>query len=117
MGTDNEFRTFSYEVLAGPDDLLVEVRESGCVFVFDYAKVYWNSKLGNEHERLVDMFKPGEVVADVMGGIGPFAIPAGKKGVFVWANDKNPESYKYLAKNVQRNKVSSPEVRRRESWV
>lgn len=51
-------------------------------------------------------FKPGEVVADVMAGIGPFAVPAGKKGVFVWANDKNPESYRYLEEAVKRNKVS-----------
>jgi tRNA G37 N-methylase Trm5 len=41
-----------------------------------------------------------------MAGIGPFAVPAGKKGVFVWANDKNPESYKYLDIAIQRNKVS-----------
>lgn len=105
VGTQNEFRTFSYEVLAGPDDMLVEVSEAGCVFNFDYSKVYWNSKLSGEHERICAMFKPGEVVADVMAGIGPFAAPAGKKGVFVWANDKNPESYKYLTDIVKRNKV------------
>ncbi|KAG8421706.1 tRNA(m(1)G37)methyltransferase [Metarhizium acridum] len=106
VGTQNEFRTFSYEVLAGPDDMLVEVSEAGCVFNFDYSKVYWNSKLSGEHERICAMFKPGEVVADVMAGIGPFAAPAGKKGVFVWANDKNPESYKYLTEIVKRNKVT-----------
>ncbi|KAF4122629.1 tRNA (guanine37-N1)-methyltransferase [Geosmithia morbida] len=106
VGTENEFRTFSYEVLAGPDDMVVEVRESNCSFVFDYSKVYWNSKLSNEHDRLASLFQPGEVVADVMAGIGPFAVPAGKRGVFVWANDKNPESYRYLNKAVQRNKVS-----------
>lgn len=106
VGTANEFRTFNYEVLAGPDDLVVEVTEADCVFKFDYSKVYWNSKLSNEHQRLIDIFKPGEVVADVMAGIGPFAVPAGKKGVFVWANDKNPESFKYLETAIARNKVS-----------
>lgn len=108
VGADNEFRTFKYELLAGPEDLLVDVSECGCSFKFDYAKVYWNSKLSGEHERLVALFKPGEVVADVMAGIGPFAVPAGKKGVFVWANDKNPESYKYLETAIERNKASSP---------
>ncbi|OAQ63350.1 Met-10 protein [Pochonia chlamydosporia 170] len=106
VGTENEFRTFSYEVLAGPDDLLVEVSEAGCSFKFDYSKVYWNTKLSFEHHRLCAMFQPGEVVADVMAGIGPFAAPAGKKGVFVWANDKNPESYKYLSEIIKRNKVT-----------
>jgi hypothetical protein len=28
----------------------------------------------------VSSFKPGEVVADIMAGIGPFAVPAGKHG-------------------------------------
>ena len=105
MGEESEFRTFSYEVLAGPDDLLVEQIESGCTFKFDYAKVYWNSKLGHEHERLINLFKPGEVVVDVMAGVGPFAVPAGKKGVFVWANDKNPESFRWMKEAIDRNKV------------
>ncbi|KYK56031.1 tRNA methyltransferase Trm5 [Drechmeria coniospora] len=100
VGTESEFRTFAYEVLAGADDMLVEVNEAGCVFQFDYSKVYWNTKLGTEHQRITGLFKAGEVVVDVMAGIGPFAAPAGKKGVFVWANDKNPESYKYLSEVV-----------------
>lgn len=106
VGTENEFRTFAYEVLAGPDDMMVEVSEAGCVFRFDYSKVYWNSKLGNEHHRIATLFKPGEVVVDVMAGIGPFAVPAGKRGVFVLANDKNPESYNYLEEAIRRNKVT-----------
>jgi tRNA (guanine37-N1)-methyltransferase len=105
VGTESEFRTFEYEVLAGPDDLNVEIMEGGCVFKFDYAKVYWNSKLETEHRRLINLFQPGEVVCDVMAGIGPFAVPAGKKGVFVWANDMNPESYHYLNEAIRANKV------------
>lgn len=107
VGNESEFRTFGYEVLAGPDDMNVEVSENGCVFKFDYSKVYWNSKLEKEHTRLIRLFQPGEVVCDVMAGIGPFAVPAAKRGVFVWANDYNPESYKYLQDAITRNKVSS----------
>lgn len=105
VGASNEFRTFSYECLAGPDDLNVEIKHLGCVFDFDYGKVYFNSKLNTEHERVVGLFREGEVVVDVMAGIGPFAVPAGKGGVFVWANDKNPESFGYMEKAVRRNKV------------
>ena len=105
VGSDSAFRTFGYEVLAGTPDLDVEVRENGCIFSFNYAKVYWNSKLESEHTRLVNLFRPGEVVVDVMAGIGPFAVPAGKKGVFVWANDMNPESFHCLEASVARNKV------------
>nr|XP_036585220.1 tRNA methyltransferase trm5 [Colletotrichum truncatum]KAF6795117.1 tRNA methyltransferase trm5 [Colletotrichum truncatum] len=106
VGNESEFRTFAYEVLCGPDDMNVELKENDCVFQFDYSKVYWNSKLEPEHTRLIKMFQPGEVVADVMAGIGPFAVPAAKKGVFVFANDMNPESFKYLNVSVEKNKVS-----------
>lgn len=108
VGAENEFRTFPFELLAGLDDLKVELIENRCVFRFDYATVYWNSKLEKEHTRLMGIFKPGEVVCDVMAGIGPFAVPAGKRGVFVWANDYNPESYKYLQEAISKNKASPP---------
>jgi tRNA (guanine37-N1)-methyltransferase len=107
VGAHSEFRTFSYEVLAGPDNMDVEISEGNCTFRFDYSKVYWNSRLQTEHKRLVDSFNPGEVVCDVMAGVGPFAVPAGKKGVFVWANDLNPESYASMKDAITRNKVNS----------
>lgn len=108
VGAEDVYRTFQYEVLAGPDDMDVEITEGGCTFAFNYAKVYWNSRLETEHRRLVQLFKPAEVLCDVMAGIGPFAVPAGKKGVFVWANDMNPESFKYLETAIQKNKVGLP---------
>ncbi len=83
----------------------VEVHEGDCVLRFNWAKVYWNSRLQTEHARLVDLFKEGEAVCDVMAGVGPFALPAGKKGVFVYANDLNPASYEALSENIRRNKV------------
>lgn len=106
VGEENEYRTFRYEVLVGPDDLHVTLSEENCIFKFDYSRVYWNSRLNTEHRRLVNSFKAGEAVCDVMAGIGPFAVPAGKKGVFVWANDLNPDSYTSLADAIKRNKVT-----------
>ncbi|KIW07639.1 hypothetical protein, variant [Verruconis gallopava] len=106
VGAENPFRTFPYEVLAGPNDLNVEVKEEDCLFRFDYAKVYWNPRLHSEHKRLVSLFSEGEAVCDVMAGVGPFAVPAGRKRVFVWANDLNPDSYASLEDAIKRNKVS-----------
>lgn len=40
-----------------------------------------------------------------MAGVGPFAVPAGRKRVFVWANDLNPDSFASLEDAVKRNKV------------
>src|SRR4051812_8128536 len=56
VGDESEYRTFRYEVLAGPDDMAVTAREQGCTFRFNYARVYWNSRLNTEHERLVAQF-------------------------------------------------------------
>lgn len=103
----NPFRTFPYEVLEGEDNLDVVVHEQNCSFAFNYGRVYWNPRLGTEHTRLVDLFKPGEAVCDVMAGVGPFAIPAAKKGCFVAANDLNPESFAGLTSARRRNKVES----------
>ena len=45
------------------------------------------------------------ISVDVFAGVGPFAIPAAAKGCKVYANDLNPESFKYLNQNVSINKV------------
>ena len=105
VGEENEYRTFKYEVLAGNGDMNVEVREEDCTFCFDYSKVYWNPRLNTEHRRLVEKFHEGDAVCDVMAGIGPFAVPAGKRHIFMKANDLNPDSYGSLLDAVRRNKV------------
>lgn len=71
----------------------------------DFSKVYWNPRLSTEHGRIVELLKPGDVLFDVFAGIGPFAIPAAKKKCQVFANDLNPESYKWLLHNCKLNKV------------
>lgn len=105
IGAENEYRTFDYEVLAGSGDMNVVVDDQDCDFRFDYSKVYWNSRLNTEHTRLNQKFNEGEAVCDVMAGVGPFAIPAGKKRIFVWANDLNPHGYESMVSGIQRNKV------------
>lgn len=103
---ENEFRFFPMEVLAGKPDYEVEVSEEGCKFRFDFSKVYWNSRLQAEHARLVETFKREDVIADGFAGVGPFAIPAARKGCLgVYANDLNPASASALRDNSVLNKV------------
>lgn len=102
---DSTFRHFQLEVIAGEQDTLVEVIESGCRFRFDYARVYWNSRLQAEHGRLVEDFSAGAIVCDMFAGVGPFALPAARRGCRVYANDLNPTSVEWLTKNAERNGV------------
>ena len=83
-----------------------EVCESGCRFKFDYGKVYWNSRLQGEHARLLQKLSPEDVLCDMFAGVGPFAVPAAKKGLTVYGNDLNPDSYKAMLANAKLNKVS-----------
>ena len=104
---DHTFRFFRMEVLAGLNDTMAQLKESNCQFRFDFSKVYWNSRLHSEHERIIRFFKPGDLVCDVFAGIGPFAIPAAKNSsCIVFANDLNPHSFEYLKENIEMNKVT-----------
>lgn len=109
---DTEFRTFPMEVVAGEDDTRVLVRETGAAFAFDFRAVYWNSRLGHEHERIARTLPRGAVVADMFCGVGPFAIPLalpparGGAACTVHANDLNPASYEALVENVAYNGVA-----------
>ena len=104
---ENTYRNFQIELLCGEPDYQVQVKENGIAFEFDFSSVYWNPRLSSEHERLVKMLKPNDVFYDVFAGVGPFSVPAGKKKIQVLANDLNPESHKWLAHNVKKNKVSN----------
>nr|BAD20131.1 putative met-10+ protein [Oryza sativa Japonica Group] len=101
----NEFRVPQFEILAGKNDMVTEVKQYGATFKLDYGLVYWNSRLEHEHIRLVSLFKKGDVICDMFAGIGPFSIPAAQKGCIVYANDLNPDSVRYLRTNAQINKV------------
>lgn len=120
IGTiDTLFRTFGMEVIAGNQDegwSHVTVKEEGCRFQMDFRLVYWNSRLGGEHRRLTNIIATDSkknayplIVADLMAGIGPFAIPLSSKeyNIHVHANDLNPDSFKYLVENSKANKCQN----------
>ncbi|WVQ96073.1 hypothetical protein IAU59_003173 [Kwoniella sp. CBS 9459] len=100
-----QYRYFDMEVIAGDKDYITTLNESSCSFTFDFSRVYWNSRLHNEHERLISLFPPNSLVADVMAGVGPFAVPAAKRGSYVLGNDLNPESVKWMRENRVKNHV------------
>ncbi|KAH8868979.1 hypothetical protein KSF78_0004181 [Schistosoma japonicum] len=117
---ESAYRTFEMELLAGVPDYVTSIRENNVTFQLDISKVYWNSRLGTEHTRVVKSLRPSlpvdspsltprpipgdrVVVYDVFAGVGPFSIPAGRAGCHVLANDLNPDSFIWLKKNITQN--------------
>ncbi|KAG1950378.1 tRNA (guanine(37)-N1)-methyltransferase isoform X2 [Pimephales promelas] len=102
---DSTYRNFQMEVLAGESNMVAKVRENGVFYEFDFSRVYWNPRLSTEHERIVALLQRGDTVVDVFAGVGPFAIPAARRGSEVLANDLNPDSFRWLQHNAKLNKV------------
>lgn len=88
-------------------NFLFQVKENGVAYEFDFSRVYWNPRLSTEHERVVQLVKRGDTMFDVFAGVGPFTIPAARRGANIFANDLNPESYRWLQHNCKLNKVES----------
>lgn len=98
--------TLAHAPGSSPNDTIVTVHHAKCAFKFDFSKVYWNPRLDTEHCRIIERLRPGsDVLYDVFAGVGPFAIPCGKRKNQVLANDLNPECYKWIRENVQSNRV------------
>lgn len=107
-----EYRTFALDLMAGEADYLTQVKENGVVFHLDFSQVYWNSRLGTEHSRIIEEIKGLSkisttspiIIYDIFAGVGPFSIPLARNGnCQVLANDLNPASYQFLRENVARN--------------
>ena len=92
--------------MAGEKTYLAKVKEQGVSFEFDFEKVYWCSRLQQERDRLLAVMKARECLADIFCGVGPLAVRAAKKGLFVIANDLNPYCHEYLVANCKANGVS-----------
>ena len=106
IGTLNTpFRTFSMEVLAGDHDFAATVKEGGLSITVPFDRVYWNSRLSGERERLLARFNSGDIVFDLFAGVGALACLAAKKGCIVYANDLNPDATKAMAANAVKNKI------------
>ncbi|CAB4277641.1 unnamed protein product [Prunus armeniaca] len=102
---DNDYRTMQLEVLSGNHSLVTTVVENGLRFQVDLAKVYWNSRLATERQRLLNSFTRSDVVCDVFSGVGPIAMSAARIVKRVYANDLNPHAIEYLERNSVLNKL------------
>ncbi|MEM0382588.1 MAG: hypothetical protein QW059_07450 [Nitrososphaerota archaeon] len=107
-GVEGEYRRPRVEVLWGVAPQSIVYREYGVEFELDPRSLMFS--LGNKFERLriAAMARSWEVIVDMFAGVGQFSIPiayhaAPKK---IHAIEKNPEAYRFLLRNIERNRVS-----------
>ena len=102
-----EFRQPTVETIAGgPTE--TELLEHGIRYRLDAARIMFSAGNREERRRVGRLVRPGETVADLFAGIGYFTLPAAVTGRArrVIACELNPNSYRYLLENVQRNGVA-----------
>ena len=102
-----ELRIPTMNVLLGSETRTVH-KENGILYELDARTILFSS--GNVDERIrMGRLGPleGETVVDMFCGIGYFTLPLAvySRPKCIYSCEKNPESYSYLIKNIERNKV------------
>ena len=100
-----ETRVRDWDVLAGDGTEAVH-REYGCEFLVDIAEVYFSPRLATERHRVVEQVSADDRAFDMFAGVGPFVVPAAKRGATCVAVDINPDAIRYLRENARRNGVT-----------
>jgi tRNA (guanine37-N1)-methyltransferase len=97
-------RVAGFEVLAGEGTVTMH-REFGFSYRLDVAKVFFNSRLSYERNRVASKVQPGERVLVPFCGVGPFVVPLAARGATVFALESSPEACRWLAENIGLNRV------------
>lgn len=101
---EGERRVASFEVLAGGETVTLH-KEYGFTYRLDVGKVFFNSRLGYERQRIAALVNAGELVLVPFCGVGPFAVPMAARGARVVALEKSREACRWLEENARRNNV------------
>ncbi|AGN00295.1 hypothetical protein L593_01710 [Salinarchaeum sp. Harcht-Bsk1] len=102
---EGELRVREWEVLHGDTTETVH-REYGSEYLVDLAEVFFSPRLATERHRVTEQVEADEHVFDMFAGVGPFVIPAAKRGATAVGVDKNPVAIEYLRENAERNSVA-----------
>ncbi|NHN41071.1 class I SAM-dependent methyltransferase family protein [Halorubellus sp. JP-L1] len=100
-----ELRVREWDVLVGESTETTH-REYGCEYRLDLAEVYFSPRLATERHRVSSQVEAGECVFDMFAGVGPFVIPAAKRGATAVGVDLNPIAVRYMRENADRNGVA-----------
>jgi tRNA (guanine37-N1)-methyltransferase len=104
-----DYRTLPLQVIAGVDRLTTVHRENGIVLQLDLAQVYFSVRSAHERARIAALVKPGERVAVLCSGIGPFPLIIGRhsKAQEVIGIEYNPVAHDYALRNLKANRTIS----------
>ena len=103
--TVDTYRLPVLRLLWGDDTREILVKEHGLKMKVLLGEVYFNPRLAEEHYRVSQLVRDGEIVVDAFSGIGGFALQiALRKVSLVVANDLNPTAYELLVENTLLNK-------------
>lgn len=102
-----EYRTLPLQVIAGEERLTTIHRENGVLLHLDLAQVYFSVRLAHERARIAAQVQPGEHVAVLCSGIGPFPLVIGRhsKAREVVGIEKNPVAHAYALRNLRANRT------------
>jgi tRNA wybutosine-synthesizing protein 2 len=105
-GVSGELRTPEMRLLWGEPGESVKT-ENGIHYCYDVTKVMFASGNLEERRRMETLDCRGETVVDLFCGIGYFTLPLAKFACArrVFACEKNPDSYRFLVKNIALNDV------------
>jgi tRNA (guanine37-N1)-methyltransferase len=116
-----KYRTYDFDILAGPSKLETTVVEHGVQIQIHIGDCYWCSRLGGERQLLIqDILHPDTskgaskkkkelIVADVFSGVGAVCLllakeaPVNGQNVTIMANDWNPRAIEYFEKSIKSN--------------
>ncbi|MCK4758263.1 MAG: class I SAM-dependent methyltransferase family protein [Thermoplasmata archaeon] len=108
-GVKGEYRTRDLEIIAGENRTTTVHKEFGLRFEMDVDRMYFSPRLAGERKRISELVADGEVIIDMFAGVGPFSIMIAKHANpnIIRAIDINPEAFRYLEKNLSKNKVET----------
>jgi tRNA (guanine37-N1)-methyltransferase len=102
---EGEYRTRSFDILAGIATTQTRVIEYGRRFTIDLSTAYFSPRLATERQRIAILVQNSEVVLDMFAGVGPFAIALANRAGFVMAADINPRAIALMLENIARNNI------------
>jgi tRNA (guanine37-N1)-methyltransferase len=98
------FRTFDFDIIRGGGTKTVH-REYGFSYRVDLKDSFFTGRLSSERMRVASLVKKGESVFVPFAGVGPFAVPAAKRGGNVIAMEMNRKACGYMRENMRLNSV------------